>query len=346
MRKNLSANIFNSLILGIFPLNLLGYAANIFRNRGVCPLLLLILASSFITGCIQVDKYVQAYPAQDKALNEPSTHIENAQEYTIADDSNLRLELDFQSEVGENSFHAVGTVVLRSDASLPYIVLNASLWNGDRRIEKVKYMLINVEPGTINSFDISKNLQVPQGDYDCIVEASGPFKNTFSEKRHCISIEEPTDSKSDSFNQAADYRSSEQGYLAEKEHVASYADSSSEKSKINDKNDRSKLSGDSVQELPQGLVHNATNVPQESKSSITQSSPTSELAGYVLINDTSKAQDSKSQDNSIFVGSTESDKYQRPDCRFVAEIKSKIYFKSAEEAQKNGKVPCKICNPA
>jgi methylphosphotriester-DNA--protein-cysteine methyltransferase len=48
----------------------------------------------------------------------------------------------------------------------------------------------------------------------------------------------------------------------------------------------------------------------------------------------------------MFVGSTGSNKYHRPDCRFVDKIKNKIYFKSSEEARKNGKVPCKTCNPS
>ena len=47
----------------------------------------------------------------------------------------------------------------------------------------------------------------------------------------------------------------------------------------------------------------------------------------------------------MFVGSSGSNKYHRPECRFVDKIKNKIYFKSAEEARKNGKVPCKTCNP-
>jgi methylphosphotriester-DNA--protein-cysteine methyltransferase len=50
-------------------------------------------------------------------------------------------------------------------------------------------------------------------------------------------------------------------------------------------------------------------------------------------------------DNEIFVGSTGSNKYHLSDCRFVAKIKNKIFYKSSEEAKKDGKVPCKICNP-
>jgi len=47
----------------------------------------------------------------------------------------------------------------------------------------------------------------------------------------------------------------------------------------------------------------------------------------------------------MYVGSSGSNKYHSLDCRFVDKIKNKIYFKSAEEARNNGKMPCKTCNP-
>jgi hypothetical protein len=47
----------------------------------------------------------------------------------------------------------------------------------------------------------------------------------------------------------------------------------------------------------------------------------------------------------IFVGSAGSNKYHRPDCRFVAKIKNKSMIEEAEDAQKNGEVSCKTCNP-
>jgi methylphosphotriester-DNA--protein-cysteine methyltransferase len=50
-------------------------------------------------------------------------------------------------------------------------------------------------------------------------------------------------------------------------------------------------------------------------------------------------------DEAVFVGSAGSTVYHRLDCRFVAKIKNKVYYKSAEEAKKDGKVPCKVCNP-
>ena len=52
-------------------------------------------------------------------------------------------------------------------------------------------MLIKVEPGKKNSFAISQNQRIAQGEYDCILEASGPFGSQFSEKLHCLTSDEP-----------------------------------------------------------------------------------------------------------------------------------------------------------
>jgi competence protein ComEC len=49
----------------------------------------------------------------------------------------------------------------------------------------------------------------------------------------------------------------------------------------------------------------------------------------------------------FYVGSTTSNKYHRPDCRYAEKIKdeNKIFFSDAEEAEEAGYSPCKVCNP-
>lgn len=70
--------------------------------------------------------------------------------------------------------------------------------------------------------------------------------------------------------------------------------------------------------------------------------------------DTSVDTDSKdsitedgSEEKDQFVGSTESDKYHYPDCRWAENIDSEneIWFDSAKEAQKEGYKPCGTCKP-
>jgi micrococcal nuclease len=48
-----------------------------------------------------------------------------------------------------------------------------------------------------------------------------------------------------------------------------------------------------------------------------------------------------------YVGSSKSNKYHRPDCVWAQKISpaNLVVFKSPEEAQSRGSVPCKVCNP-
>jgi methylphosphotriester-DNA--protein-cysteine methyltransferase len=50
----------------------------------------------------------------------------------------------------------------------------------------------------------------------------------------------------------------------------------------------------------------------------------------------------------MFVGSKSSNKYHSCDCTWAKKISSKnlVCFKSTEEAQEKGYVPCKVCKPS
>lgn len=49
----------------------------------------------------------------------------------------------------------------------------------------------------------------------------------------------------------------------------------------------------------------------------------------------------------MFVGSTESNKYHYPSCRWAEKIKPEheIWFSSSQDAQSHGYVACKVCSP-
>lgn len=49
----------------------------------------------------------------------------------------------------------------------------------------------------------------------------------------------------------------------------------------------------------------------------------------------------------IYVGSINSDKYHYPDCRWAENIKpeNEIWFSSTEDAEEQRYVPCKTCQP-
>ena len=70
---------------------------------------------------------------------------------------------------------------------------------------------------------------------------------------------------------------------------------------------------------------------------------------------TSKPQDSVSSETYVppaasqgrYVGSSESNKYHNPSCRYVKKIlpENKIWFDSAADAEAQGYSPCGVCNP-
>jgi micrococcal nuclease len=48
-----------------------------------------------------------------------------------------------------------------------------------------------------------------------------------------------------------------------------------------------------------------------------------------------------------FVGSTKSDKYHYPECRWAKKItpENEIWFSSSDDAKSKGYVPCGVCHP-
>jgi hypothetical protein len=363
-----------------------------FRNKCVILLSVYILIILCICGCIQNNKYIEDQSRQDRPLDEQrySSHIVlkdganpdfySSQEHKgvqsdsvvssngIDLDQNLRLELDFQSGVGTQLFRSWGTLILWSDSSLPYLMLNATLYYKDRRVNNAKYVLIQVEPEKRYSFDISKNLKMPKGEYNCILEASGPFGLIASEKRDCSALDESAASDLIDEIEASPHKASN-------DFLSQYTtEVIEEKSPSLDKYANGDQENERILETPPtGLepesysdaeisyksksAENPETSGQEGQDSIPQgvpSSPSSEgsvrgIYGANRDNRTTAAnggtQIADWNDDGIFVGSTGSNKYHRPDCRFVAKIKKKIYYKSAQDAKKEGKVPCKICNP-
>lgn len=371
--------------------------SRLFENKGIIFITIYILLLLCTIGCIQ-DKYIEGQSRQEYALNEPASSDHSvakdnggqdsssgqdhnvvpgnstAQENIIDPDPNLLLELDFQSGVGNHLFRSWGILILWSNRSLPYLVLNATLCNEDHQVDKAKCMLMQIEPGKKYSFDISKNLRIPKGDYSCILEALGPFGLITSEKRDCSALNEITDSifldeigpvdkkaSNDDLDQyrikviaekgasqdkyanqdkyAKNEKASESILRTSSEDIAQESNRDAEKSYGSEPGYNSKAGGQESQDsIPQGVSSSRSSegsvMGVNRKDSDNQ---TIAVKGNTQIAD--------QDDNEIFVGSTGSNKYHLSDCRFVAKIKNKIFYKSSEEAKKDGKVPCKICNP-
>ena len=328
--------------------------------------LLLILMLSCITGCIQNYKYSESYAGgpstQDKALKEPSSGGYMAQKDNVSLDPRMRLELDFQPKVSRTLFSLSGDLVIWGNTTFPYLMLNATLWEKGLCVERAGYMLIQVESGKKYTFDISQNQRVAQGEYDCILEASGPSGSLFSEKRHCLTIDEPTGQNLLDQNPNAEEKSrqavSESSKMGALEYSVQSLDGNVEENRVSMGNSAAK-STERTSKVSNIADRVKTSVPAKNKSA----SVGNIVGRKVLLDHVSKnasietngiskpnqaATDNNKGDavvGGMFVGSSGSNKYHSLDCRFVDKIKNKIYFKSAEEARNNGKMPCKTCNP-
>lgn len=305
---------------------------------------------------------MEAPSTQDKALKEPSSDGYAARKDNASLDPRMRLDLDFQPKVSRTLFSLDGGLVLWANVTLPYLMLNATLWRGGFLVEKVKYMLIQLEPGKKCTFEISRNRRVAQGEYDCILEASGPSGPLFSEKRHCLTIDEPVEQNSQDRNPDAEEKPRRD--ISESSMIgASEYEVQSQKASVEENRFYEGSSAVTLAESASGISNSANGVkasmsainkPVGSKDIVGRKvplNPVSNNAGTET-NKVSKPNRATTDDNKgdavveeMFVGSSGSNKYHRPGCRFVDKIKNKIYFKGSEEARKNGKVPCKTCNP-
>lgn len=261
-----------------------------FRKCGIyLALFPLVLGLLCITGCIESGTNI--------AGSTPLQAVEKS--------GQISLDVDFTPEVSDDLFSTEGSIVLWSNATLPYIMIDAMLQNGSRRIDDAKYMVMNVEPSKGQHFEISKNRKLPQGIYNCTLEISGPEGLIESETRKCIS-------KFAGINKGQEIQYIFLSQGVEEPHV------------LSDDSLKSYLSRQAPNNLTQ--IQGQSSKPQVSLSEFVNGSTgaAGELAGSI----TSK-------------------KYHKPSCAYAMKIKpeNKIYFASAEEAQRQGYQPCKACNP-
>jgi hypothetical protein len=336
-----------SIVCSMFPTSL---------KKVSWPLMISILALFCTNGCIQNYGISTQNLVQYDSLKGASS--DNKFQLDGLGDAYQHLELDFHPQVSKTLFLAKGYTILWGNSTLPYLLLKATLLNKDHIITTTKYMMISVEPKKRYDFDIQQNLRIALGDYDCILEASGPNGQIFSEKRHCLSIFESEDNKQikdlkseeqsrqDSLIQAGtlkgESKSNNQKQLIEKKSFGNQSSSSHLLNEgllasENEKNIRSKAAFSN-----EGTKSKSISGPYSPHiSNISKTNVETEL-GETSPN----VNDSTVPVEGTFVGSTSSDKYHMLNCRYVTKIKNKIYFKSSDEARRKGKVPCKACNPS
>jgi hypothetical protein len=273
-----------------------------FRKCGI-PIILFsfVLALFCVTGCL-----------------EQSSKLSNMPPMSVDQPENLPLQMDFDSELSSKLFCVRGSIMQPGNSSLAYILLNATLCQGSIAQFNTKYLLMDLKPEQDYSFEIAKNVKIPAGEYDCILEANGPQGLLARESRKVSFISElqpvfeqfPWPEDLDPDNEV--FRQEEPEVRAEEENAV-----------------QSEISKNAPEKEDSGVASSKGKEPAGNAGS---------LQAYFA---------SPKEAKGKFVGSITSKKYHRPDCRYALKIKPEncIYFQTIEDAEEQGYLPCKVCNP-
>ncbi len=286
-------------------------------------------------------------------IEKTDTSRTEAARVQLAEDSPLQLHLDFDADVSSNLFRVRGSLMFAGNRSFPYLLLNATLRQGDKAIQSTKFLFIETKPDEDLCFEISKNMKIPRGCYNCTLEVVGPEGLLDRETRECgqaepweeavlpagsVPSEKPATKTAVQLLQEFE---SKQDDAREGEIAVDRKDEMTNGIGVADRKDDdiSSISSESAamkEDSPDVKVN-----PDLDNDSSEQSGVRSNLPS-----DISAKQNGLKQDG-LFVGSVTSKKYHRPDCRYALKIKpdNRIYFDSAEDARSQGYLPCKTCNP-
>lgn len=282
-----------------------------FSKCGITLLLFpIVLALFCMTGCIEKAPQLSQAPSP-------------MAEHQLAEELPSSLQVDFDAEVSSSLFRVRGNIMVPGNGSIPYLLLNATLRQGGLALQSTKYMLMDVEPGEDHGFEISKNMKISPGSYNCTLVVAGPKDSLACETRRCkASI--PWTEPSPVVNLLPEAASKKAEQKVQEEEAKEVAEESRALSKAS-----------SEEAAPRKEDSQAENASQENDSSF--------QAGASL-----KASSALSSgQEGMFAGSSTSKKYHRLDCRYAAKIKpeNKIYFSGEEDARQQGYLPCKTCNP-
>ncbi|MDF0591108.1 Ada metal-binding domain-containing protein [Candidatus Methanocrinis natronophilus] len=241
--------------------------------------------------------------------------------------------LEFNSSVSSSLFRTWGSLTLLGGSTLQYLILNATLWDGDRLVENTRYMMMDLEPGKSRDFDIREICTLsPERGYSSLLEVEMPEGLFSPERRDCIVAED----RPDVVVPGSDRYSSRYFYSREEPaEVRSIAPSRLYES-----------ADDAVASSRSDPAYRGT--PLNRDASFSGDTPfdwdTSAYRGTVSDRG---VEDSQEDPIYRYVGSKNSDKYHLLDCTSANKIKpeNRVYFRDLSEAQKAGYSPCKACNP-
>ncbi len=242
--------------------------------------------------------------------------------------------VEFNSSVSSTLFRTWGSLTLQGRSTLPYLILNATLWEGDRLVESTRYMMIEVEPGKSRDFDICENCRLsPERGYSCLLEVEEPEEICASERRDCLMAED--DPRAVVWDEIGSTRGGEVG----SEKVSDGSISSSGSAKVAPTSFYSKSA-----ETSQEVEDSSEDLESEEEDQSSDYGSGDQL-------ETEQEIETDYEDDEVvkgcYVGSTTSNKYHRPDCSYAKKIKdeNRIIFSDVWEAREAGYSPCKVCKP-
>ncbi len=282
----------------------------------------------------------------------PSQVVEHQQ----AEDWPSSVQADFDTDVSSSLFHVQGNIMLKGNGSIPYLLLNATLSQDSIPLQSTKYLLLNVEPGEDHSFEISKNMRIRSGIYNCTLEIAGPKGILTCETRRCrapIPWVEALPAANSLVNLPADTASRIAVQKTEKEMMQNVED---REAKIQEEKAKEEvaLGQFEAKSMPEDVTEEsrasakapAENLPE--KENLQPKNDSQENNSSFQVGSSARTSSALlSEQGRQFVGSSTSKKYHRLDCRYAAKIKleNKIYFSGDEDARQQGYLPCKTCNP-
>lgn len=323
----------------------------IFSKCGMAILFLPIVAALFLmAGCLEKS------PGFLKDI--PEAQTKQADVYPSS------LQMDFDSDVSSSLFRVRGDLTPFGNGSFPYLLLRASLQKDGVEVKSAKYLMIDVKPGGDHGFEISKNMKILPGNYNCTLEISGPTGTLACETRGCkvagpwtepssaalagVSGEgRPIGVVDERSRSPQEERNRRKVDVGEEEETPKNEDGAGKSlSRVEEEAARTEdqVSGSPGSSSPESRSEvSGFQVPEErSVSSDYSASSARKVSGT----DAEKKYDGTSA-GTKFVGSSSSKKYHRPDCRYALKIKAdkRIFFSSEEDAKSQGYLPCKVCNP-
>ena len=298
------------------------------KSRAVQILFVLPLALLCISGCLE--KAAVPILESSSGLSDPS--------------SDSMLQVDYDVELSRDLFRMQGHLLLPGAGNLAYVLLNASLSKGKSPIFSTKYLLMQIESNREYGFEICKSCRLEPGEYDCLLRAEAP-QGVIAEGTRKISLEQSRNGPKgwSVAEEAAFWRMIEE---REKEVVEGMDGTEEDEGK--EIGETAKSDGGPAERTKEaGGEDENTNESGDTERS--QQPVSSESGSRALFSAYQSGDDGDliSSQERVLVGSISSRKYHLPDCRYAQKIKPEnlVTFSSSEEAEREGYLPCKVCNP-